>query len=65
MMLDMKRTFDEVVQAHATPEKAAQILANPFYQAVVQLLRRHAGVHGDGEARPAARRRPTATAPGT
>ena len=34
MMLDMKRTFDEVVEAHATPAKAAQILANPFYQAV-------------------------------
>jgi len=34
MMLDMKRTFDEVVEAHSTPEKAAQILANPFYQAV-------------------------------
>ena len=34
MMLDMKRTFDEVVQAHATPDKAEQILANPFYQAV-------------------------------
>jgi len=34
MMLDMKRTFDDVVEAHATPEKAAQILANPFYQAV-------------------------------
>ncbi len=34
MMLDMKRTFDEVVQTHATPEKAAQMLANPFYQAL-------------------------------
>jgi anion-transporting ArsA/GET3 family ATPase len=34
MMLDMKRTFDEVVEAHSTPDKAAQILANPFYQAV-------------------------------
>ncbi|WP_068426859.1 ArsA family ATPase [Piscicoccus intestinalis] len=34
MMLDMKRTFDEVVQAHATPEKAEQILANPFYVAL-------------------------------
>lgn len=34
MMLDMKRTFDEVVEAHTTPEKAAQILANPFYQAL-------------------------------
>lgn len=32
MMLDMKRTFDEVVQAHAEPERAAAILANPFYQ---------------------------------
>jgi len=34
MMLDMKRTFDEVVMAHAAPDKAEQILANPFYQAV-------------------------------
>ena len=34
MMLDMKRTFDEVVQSQASPEKAAQILANPFYIAV-------------------------------
>jgi anion-transporting ArsA/GET3 family ATPase len=34
MMLDMKRTFDEVVEAHSTPEKAQQILANPFYVAL-------------------------------
>ncbi len=34
MMLDMKRTFDEVVINHSTPEKAEQILANPFYQAL-------------------------------
>ncbi len=34
MMLDMKRTFDEVVEAHADPERAAQILENPFYQAL-------------------------------
>ncbi len=34
MMLDMKRTFDEIVEGHSTPEKAAQILANPFYQAL-------------------------------
>ena len=34
MMLDMKRTFDEVVEAHATPEKAQQILTNPFYVAL-------------------------------
>ncbi|WP_323793334.1 ArsA family ATPase [Nocardioides sp.] len=31
MMLDMKRTFDEVVEAQATPEKAKAILENPFY----------------------------------
>lgn len=34
MMLDMKRTFDDVVEAHASPEKAQQILANPFYIAL-------------------------------
>jgi anion-transporting ArsA/GET3 family ATPase len=34
MMLDMKRTFDEVIEQHATPDKAAQIFANPFYQAM-------------------------------
>jgi anion-transporting ArsA/GET3 family ATPase len=34
MMLDMKRTFDEVVQNQASPEKAEQILKNPFYIAV-------------------------------
>ena len=34
MMLDMKRTFDEVVESHADPEKAQQILSNPFYQAL-------------------------------
>jgi anion-transporting ArsA/GET3 family ATPase len=34
MMLDMKRTFDEIVEAHADPARAAQILANPFYQSV-------------------------------
>lgn len=34
MMLDMKRTFDEVVEAHADPQRAAAILANPFYQAL-------------------------------
>lgn len=34
MMLDMKRTFDDVVIAHATPDRAQQILDNPFYQAL-------------------------------
>ncbi|TFV60831.1 ArsA family ATPase [Geodermatophilus sp. DF01-2] len=34
MMLDMKRTFDDVVVAHSTPERAEQIFENPFYQAL-------------------------------
>ena len=34
MMLDMKRTFDEVVESHADPDRAQQILNNPFYQAL-------------------------------
>jgi anion-transporting ArsA/GET3 family ATPase len=34
MMLDMKRTFDEVVESQASPEKARQILDNPFYVAL-------------------------------
>jgi anion-transporting ArsA/GET3 family ATPase len=34
MMLDMKRTFDEVVESQASPEKAQQILRNPFYIAL-------------------------------
>ncbi|AXL89400.1 anion-transporting ATPase [Streptomyces sp. CB09001] len=34
MMLDMKRTFDEIVESHADPERAAAILGNPFYQSL-------------------------------
>jgi anion-transporting ArsA/GET3 family ATPase len=34
MMLDMKRTFDDIVVAHSTPERAQQILENPFYQSL-------------------------------
>ena len=34
MMLDMKRTFDEIVLAHSTPERAEKILENPFYQSL-------------------------------
>jgi anion-transporting ArsA/GET3 family ATPase len=34
MMLDMKRTFDDIVVAHSTPERAQQILDNPFYQSL-------------------------------
>ena len=31
MMLDMKRTFDEIVLTHSDPQRAKQILSNPFY----------------------------------
>ncbi|MFF0091367.1 ArsA family ATPase [Streptomyces canus] len=34
MMLDMKRTFDEIVEAHADAERATTILNNPFYQSL-------------------------------
>jgi len=34
MMLDMRRTFDEMVQAHADPDRAEKIIANPFYQTI-------------------------------
>ncbi|MCX5405612.1 ArsA family ATPase [Streptomyces sp. NBC_00335] len=34
MMLDMKRTFDEIVEGHSDPERAEAILANPFYQSL-------------------------------
>jgi anion-transporting ArsA/GET3 family ATPase len=34
MMLDMRRTFDDMVLAHAGPERAEQILANPFYRTI-------------------------------
>nr|WP_241833383.1 ArsA-related P-loop ATPase [Streptomyces caatingaensis] len=34
MMLDMKRTFDEIVEAHADRDRARAILENPFYQSL-------------------------------
>jgi anion-transporting ArsA/GET3 family ATPase len=34
MMLDMKRTFDEVVLTHTDAQRAEEIFANPFYQAM-------------------------------
>ncbi|WP_326600647.1 ArsA family ATPase [Streptomyces sp. NBC_01803] len=34
MMLDMKRTFDEIVEGHADPARARAILENPFYQSL-------------------------------
>ena len=34
MMLDTRRTFDEMVASHASAERAEQIFANPFYQTI-------------------------------
>jgi len=34
MMLDMRRTFDDMVLSHAGREKADEILQNPFYQTI-------------------------------
>jgi anion-transporting ArsA/GET3 family ATPase len=34
MMLDMKRTFDQIVSDHSTPQRAEAIFANPFYQSL-------------------------------
>ncbi|WP_298181851.1 ArsA family ATPase [Saccharomonospora sp.] len=34
MMLDMRRTFDDMVRRHAGPERAEQLLSNPFYQTI-------------------------------
>lgn len=34
MMLDMRRTFDDMVHAHAEGDRAEKIIANPFYQTV-------------------------------
>jgi anion-transporting ArsA/GET3 family ATPase len=34
MMLDMRRTFDDMVQTHAGSDRAEQILSNPFYQTI-------------------------------
>lgn len=34
MMLDMRRTFDEMVYAHSAPDRADKIVSNPFYQTI-------------------------------
>lgn len=36
MMLDMRRTFDDMVQEYSTPERAAAIMSNSFYQTVAE-----------------------------
>jgi len=60
MMLDMKRTFDEVVESQATPEKARQILDNPFYVALsssfagtqeYMAMEKLGQIHADAQAR--------------
>ena len=60
MMLDMKRTFDEVVESQATPEKARQILENPFYIALsssfagtqeYMAMEKLGQIHADAQAR--------------
>ena len=38
MMLDMRRTFDEMVLEHSEPGRAQAILDNPFYQTVATSL---------------------------
>jgi anion-transporting ArsA/GET3 family ATPase len=38
MMLDMKRTFDEVIAENSPPERAEKIFANPFYQSLSSSL---------------------------
>ena len=38
MMLDMKRTLDEMVLAYTKPEHAEEILTNPFYESISSSL---------------------------
>ena len=55
MMLDMKRTFDEIVLDARDARAGRADPGQPLLPVAVRELRRHAGVHGDGEAGPAAR----------
>ena len=58
LMLDTKSTFDRLVTRNASsPEQAQRILDNTLLPQRLRRARRHAGVHGDGEAARAARRR--------
>jgi anion-transporting ArsA/GET3 family ATPase len=34
MMLDMRRTFDDMIIAHSDPQRAEELLASPFYQTI-------------------------------
>ena len=59
MMLDMKRTFDEVVAEPRQPGEGRADPREPVLRRRVELVRGHPGVHGDGEARPARQGRAT------
>ena len=62
MMLDAKRTFDELIEWHAPDERTRDaVLSNRIYQELSNARRRLAGVHGDGEALRAAARRAATT----
>ena len=52
-MLDMKRTFDEIVIAHPTPN-APRRFWRTLLPSPLEFIRRHPGIHGDGETRPIA-----------
>ena len=67
MMLDTRRTFDEMVASHSTPERAAAILANPFYKVIstsfsgtqeYMAMEKLSQPGGDGPVRPDRRRHP-------
>src|SRR5215469_13706207 len=52
MMLDMKRTFDEIVEAHAEPGRSEQILAHPFHKSLPFTYagtQEHTHMHHQGE----------------
>lgn len=34
MMLDMRRTFDDMIIAHSDPERATELMESPFYQTI-------------------------------
>ena len=50
MMLDTRRTFDEMVATHSTPDTGRRHPGEPVLQGDLHLVLRHPGVHGDGEA---------------
>ena len=54
MMLDMRRTFDEMVLEHSEPGRARSDSGEPVLSDRGHVAGGHAGVHGDGEAGPAA-----------